>query len=477
MLLRWGSVALVILIVVVSVVEYVGHKTPLEQLMGVVSWFGGQTMADATGRPRQGQTVIRMGVASWQMREFPWDETIRRYEEKHPDIRIEATPLPEGSLNSMLLFWASGYTEFDCVVAWADEEIHPFIDYNWNSPEPERRSLLVNVRDPKYLTGEQLGTFVPALWAGCTRVDERTGTACSYELPWMGEVLALNYNKKFLEERGINTPLRTWEEVEEASKKLMGLTYQGKPVAPLAMNFDQKGFFAQNCYVPMLAAYKKDRGIANEKGRIDVSSPEAAEVFKTLKRWYQAGYISRSAMVSADVEQDLRVMRAAMYPHWQSRGLWAVSDHGSDVIGIAPTPGADVAGSLVATYGAIIPKCSPHIKEAFQFCYEALCTDDYGFQTGVSIGWKDPETGKIAHGGKMPSIKSMYEKPDMPPGIVELGRGLSRGYVVPDPVNWMQCSEIIVVEFQKFLTGTTPTAEEALKRVQVRLDQEVYPQR
>ncbi len=468
-MLRWACIILAALIAACGIVEYALHVTPLEQLEAIVT----RQAPEGSGLPGGG-SVIRLGIASWQMEEFPWDETIRRYQSAHQgQVTIRVSILPEGTFNSVLLFWASGYTEYDVVVAWADEEIHPFINYNWSTDDPARRSLLVNVVD--CLTPEQLDSFVPALFGGSSRKDPQTGRINRYELPWMGEILALNYNKEFFKARGIENVPRSWEEVEQACQKLQGLSHEGFKVAPLAMNFSQTVFFGQNCYIPMLAAFKQGRGVADEKGRLDVSSPEAVRVFETLKRWYKAGYITPNCMVNEAVEQDLRTMRAAMYPHWQSRGLWAVKDHGPEVIGIAPTPGAQQAGTLVSTYGCIIPKCSLVIRQAVDFCYEAFCTDTYGFQSAVAKGWT--VDGKLRGGGKMPATKQMYRRDDLPPGIAELGRSLDRGYSFPDQVNWNQCADVLVVEFQRYLAGDYATAEDALAKVRQRFADEVYAEK
>ena len=459
-MLRRICIGLVVLIVIAGVVEYAWHLTPLEQLQALITGKAPEGSGPFAG----GQTVIRLGIASWQMDEFPWEETIRKFEAAHDHkIKIRTSALPEGTFNSMLLFWVSGHTEYDVIVAWADEEIHPFINYNWSTRDPARRSLIINVRE--HLTAEQLDGFVPALFGGSGRKDPQTGQTNLYELPWMGEVLALNYNKKFFQARGIETVPQTWQEVEDACKKLAGLKHDGVKVAPLAMNFSQTVFFGQNCYIPLLAAFKGARGVADEKGRLDVASPAAVRVFETLKRWHQAGYITANCLVNEAVEQDLRVMRAAMYPHWQSRGLWAVQDHGPETIGIGPTPGARQAGSLVSTYGCIIPKCSPVVRQTVDFCYEAFCTDTYGFQTAV------------AKRGKMPAAKAVYQRRDLPPGIAELGRSLDQGYSFPDQVNWNQCADILVVEFQRYLSGDVDTAEEALANVQRRFTEEVYAEK
>ena len=469
-MLRWFCVIAAVLIVVLGVVEYVWEWTPLDILTGDFVEVGAE----------QGVTVIRLGVAAWQVAEFPWEETIRRFEEDTGGkVRIRMSILPGDTANSLLLFWGRfGHTGYDAIVAFADEEIHPFIEYNWSAKDPAERSLLVNVAE--YLSEEQIRSFVPPLLVGSSKRDPDTGKMNLYELPWMGEVLALNYNRKFFKQAGVDKVPETWEEVEAVCEKLMGLTYKGQKVAPLAMNFAQKGFFTQNCYVPMLAAFKKGAGVEDENGRLDVSSPEAVRVFKTFKRWYDAGYVSDQAFISSAVEEDLRTQRAVMYPHWQSRGLWAVDDLGADVIGIAATPGAGLTnpqtgrsvGSLVATYGVVVPKCSPVKEQAVRVCYEVFCTDKYGFQSAVAKGYM--LHGKKKGGNKMPATNEIYEQPDLPKGVRELRRSLETGYFYPDVTNWLQTSDILVVEFQKFLRGTTPTAQQALATVQQRLAEEVY---
>lgn len=470
-MLRWICLAAMLLIALISVVEYVWHLTPLEQLVTVIGRGEAQGTGEG-GTTVEPTTTIRVAIASWQLDEFPWEETIRKYEKAHGGkVRVTLSSIPGTAINTMLLFWAAGKTEYDVIVAWFDGEIQPYINYNFNSPDPERRSLIVNVRE--YLTPEQVESFVPTMFVGSSRANpENPEETNLYEVPWMGEMLALNYNKKFFRERGIGKVPTTWEEVEQVARKLKGLQYEGRPIAPLAMYFGQRfGFFGQNTYIPMLAAFKKGRGITDEKGRLDVSSAEAVKVFETLKRFKDDGLVSPNCMT--DVDQDLRSRAAAIYFHWQSRGMWAVKDHGTDVIGIAPTPGSAEAGALVATYGAIIPRCSPVKKEAVQFAYEAFATDTHGFQSAVANGWV--VEGERVGGGKMPVIREMYtEKGQLNPDIARLGLAIDRAYYYPDVVNWQMVSEILVVEFQKYLTGTTPTAEEALAVIRRRFADEVY---
>ena len=103
---------------------------------------------------------------------------------------------------------------------------------------------------------------------------------------------------------------------------------------------------------------------------------------------------------------------------------------------------------------------------------KAFCTDKYGFQSAVAKGYM--LHGKKKGGNKMPATNEIYEQPDLPKGVRELRRSLETGYFYPDVTNWLQTSDILVVEFQKFLRGTTPTAQQALATVQQRLAEEVY---
>ena len=464
-MLKWISAILLALIVTAGVLEYTTGRSPLEQVLALAGWARG---ADS----EIGKTVIRLGISGWQMDEFPWDATIRRYEAAHPAVRIRASVLPEDTIKSMLLSWARGQTSFDVILIWADEEIQSFIDYR--TRDDEGHSLLINVR--RYLSKEQIDSFMPALMAGSSRT-EPNGQIRTYELPWMGEVLALNYNRQYFAQRGIAAPPKTWEEVEQVCRKLKGLKHGDKDVSPLALDFSQSFFFGQNTYIPMLAAFKEGRGIKDARGRLDVSSPEAVKVFETLKRWYKAGYITLNAMNNESVEQELRALRTAMYPHWQSRGLMAVKELGPGVIGLAPSPGSEQAGSLVSTYGCIIPKCSPVVRPAVDFCYETFSTDTYGYQTAEANGWTftDSKGNQVRKGGgKMPATKALYERADLMPGIAEMVPALKKGYSYADPLRWSQVAEILVVEFQKYLTGEHDTAQAALAKVQQRMDQEVY---
>jgi len=462
-MLRWICLILVVVIVALSVVEYVWRVTPLQLIMGD---FG-------PGAGDGDVLVIRIGVAAWETREFPWMETIRRYEATTGGkVRFDVKILPEENKNAIFLSWANGMTDYDVVVAFADEEIHPFINYNRSDADVDKRGLLVDVK--KYLKKEDVESIVTAYYHDSSRrYPDEPGVVHYYEIPWMGEVMALNYNKKFFEARGIDKVPETWDEVADACEKLKGLKHDGLDVAPIGFFWAQRfAWFIPNCYLGMLAEARGDKGVTDEKGRLLIEGPEAVAVLERLKRWYEKGYVTDLSFSSGAIEQALRVQRTAMYCHWQSRGLWAVKDLGADVIGIAPIPGMKKSGALMSTYGCIFPRCSPVAEKAIPICYRVFCTDEFGFQSGVARGFM--RDGKKVGGGKMPTPRAMYDAPDLPPGIAELGAGIDKGYGIPDPSNLQQLNDIFVVEFQKYIRGKTDTAEKVLEIVRKRWATEVY---
>jgi len=75
-------------------------------------------------------------------------------------------------------------------------------------------------------------------------------------------------------------------------------------------------------------------------------------------------------------------------------------------------------------------------------------------------------------------MKELYaekeQRPDLPRIVLDLETSLKGSYFFPDLANWSQCATILVVEFQRYLTGEHPTAEAALQAAQSRFAQEVY---
>ena len=326
------------------------------------------------------------------------------------------------------------------------------------------------------LSAGLLDEFLPGYLENCRLVDPRIGEERLYGLPFMGEIHALNYRKDMLAEQGIAESQLpdTWEDFERLARRL-----RDPEQKQYGMTFDlSTNFFTQNDYVPMLRALAGD--VEDEQGRLDVSSPEAAETFRILKRWYEEGLMPAGALTPYQAADDFRAKIAVLFPNWQSRGFWAIKgmEDGEKHIGIGPCPESNKVGSLLAHYVGVIPRASPVPREAARVLVEAICFD---LQPGV------------AKAGKMSTIKYIYDRQDpdsrpnpAPPAIEELRKlvepsyrvpgwmlslrpTVDLGYCVPDPITWNRVRDIVGIEFQKYLSEDI-TAEEALARAKRQID-------
>lgn len=401
-------------------------------LIVCVAGFAAELLLYRTGAFEGDKKVIRIGIAGWQKGELPWDRVISEYERKH-NVKIELSMVPSGSETSLLFYWSNDLTPFDVVCSLADEEIHPYI----------RKGLLIDFR--KYLSREQLDKLVPATLAGST-VRSADGSLGTYCLPYQCEFMVMNYRKDIFDSFGIKEIPDTWAKLAAAAGRIKGYTENGRPVAPICMDFTANVFFGQNCFIPLLAEYKKT-GIADSRGRLDIYGDEAIKVFVTLKEWYDKGLVSQSAMEGGQ-ENDFIGGMGAVFCHWQTRGKKAMDmlENGKNKIAFAPIPGSRTAGALVSCYGAIIPKCSPVKDEAVRFCYEAFTTD------------MQPE---VAAAGTLPCIRSLYVQGKVEPWMLGIYGMLENGYGFPDPDTWPRVRKILGYAFGKYMSGQM-SPEEAI---------------
>lgn len=432
---------------------------------------------------RQGSvTRVRVMVDAWQYSEFQDPDkdltrALRAFEQRHPEIKVDLRISPEANEIQLMLPWREGTTPFDLLLTTNNETIVRYVEGGFLAP-------LDGYLEPE-MSGGLMEEFLPGYLQYCQLPDPRTGETHVYGLPWLGEIQALNYWKDALRERGIperELP-RTWEEFEALARRLKGAAQQAKgagaPVVQHGMTFDfSMTFFAQNAYIPVLRALAGK--VTDERGRIDVSSPEAEQTFALLKRWFEEGLIPKGALTMHQAADDFRARIAVLFPNWQSRGFWAIRamKEGEKHIGIVPCPGSQEHGSLVAHYIGVVPKASPVPREAARVLLEAICFD---LQPGV---------GKA---GKMPTITWIYDRqaasqrprpvspeiarlralvdPDyrVPDWMLTLRPTVDKGYCIPDPLTWQRVADILGTEFQKYLTEDIP-AREALARAKRQID-------
>jgi ABC-type glycerol-3-phosphate transport system substrate-binding protein len=307
-------------------------------------------------------------------------------------------------------------------------------------------------------------------------VDPRTGEEHLYALPYLGELHSLNYHRDALAAHGLSERdlPHSWEEFERLARKL-----HDPEQMQYGMTFDlSTTFFCQNTYVPILSAFAGDA--VDAQGRIDVTSREAAGTFELVKRWYREGLIPQGALTIYQSADDFRAGIAVMFANWQSRGAWAMRTmpEGEERIGIGPCPGSEEVGSLLAHYVGVIPKASPVPAEAARLLLEAIV---YDLQPGVvKAGCMSPikhiyDQHRPGYGQEVvpASIQRLRDLVDadfrVPAWMIPLRPTVERGYVIPDPLTWQRVSDIMGVEFQKYLREEIP-AEEALGRAKRQID-------
>jgi len=424
--------------------------------------------------PRQGGvTRVRVMVDAWQYSEFQdpdrdLERCLRDFEKRHPEIQVDLRISPEANEIQLMLPWRQGATPFDLLLTTNNETITRYAEGGYLTP-------LEQYLQPELAAG-LLNEFLPGYLQYCQLADPRTGQQHLYGLPWLGEIQALNYWKDALRERGIpeSELPDDWPAFERLARKLRDPAHK-----QYGMTFDlSTTFFAQNAYIPVLRALAGD--VVDEKGRIDVSSPQAKQTFELLKRWFDQGLLPKGALTIHQAADDFRARIAVLFPNWQSRGFWAIREmkQGEKHVGIVPCPGSRKHGSLVAHYIGVIPKASPVPREAARVLLEAICFD---LQAGV------------AKAGKMCTITYIYDRQQpgyrsrpAPPEIQAL-RGLvdphyrlqawmlslrptvDKGYCIPDPLTWQRVADIVGTEFQKHLSQNI-SADQALARAKRQID-------
>ena len=424
--------------------------------------------------PRQGGvTRVRVLVAAWQYSEFQdpdgdLERAVRAFEERHPDIDIDLRIMPEGNEITLMLPWRAGATPFDLLLLINNMSIVQNVEGGFLTPLEDQLE--------EELSAGLLDEFLPGYLTGCRLPDARTGEQHLYGLPFMGEIHALNYRKDLLAAGGLDESdlPDTWEDFARLSRLLRDPEQQ-----QYGMTFDlSMNFFTQNAYIPMLRSLAGD--IVDENSRLDVSSPEAAETFRTFKDWYQEGLTPAGALTPYQAADDFRAGIAVLFPCWQSRGFWAIKgmENGEEHIGIGPCPGSEEVGSLLAHYVGIIPESSPVPREAARVLVEVFCFD---LQPGVAKAGKmstirylyDRQDPNYRPGEEPPQIQALHALVDpsyrAPDWMVSLRPTVDLGYCVPDPATWPRVSEIVGIEFQKFLHEDI-SAEEALGRAQRQID-------
>jgi ABC-type glycerol-3-phosphate transport system substrate-binding protein len=318
---------------------------------------------------------------------------------------------------------------------------------NYSVEKYHRRDLAIPLDD---LLGEEvLGRIFPGMLAA-SRAEGKT-----YLLPFMGEVEVLNFRTDLFEKAGFENPPETWEEFEQFADRL---TDQEKQKYGISIILGGRFFFYQNAYVPLLRSFG---GTAvGSDGHVDLSSRAAHKTFRTLKRWWKKGLISPACKTKSGAPDDFTSGITAMFPNWQSRGLWALRRGTmTGKIGFAPLPGSKKVGSLFAVHGAMILKGSTMQKESALYLKE------------VVLGYAQKD---IIAAGKMAVTGDAYTPDRMPEWMIEVGKTLSNGYTLPEPMLTQEVSEYVCVAFEEYLDSDSDDPAPFLEKANREINQRIY---
>lgn len=277
----------------------------------------------------------------------------------------------------------------------------------------------------KWLPGTLDTLIAPAAQEAC-----RTGKF--REVPYLGEVMVLNFNRQILAEAGIKTPASNWRELEEHANILLAAKPRATPLA-LVLNADSEVYF----FYPMLLGLA---GTCSDKdGWPLTDGPAVAEALNSLRRWREKGLCNG---VGADAFSLFRSGDAAYFISWASHGTMAAASLGPGNVGFAPLPGP----AYVSFHRGVVPKDRPHVGMAARYLSEVLLADEMQHA--------------IFAAGKIGVRKVDFESADLPAAIRPLRQHLEHGSSGPTaPFNLDKLSLAIHKAVQGVATGQLTTGE------------------
>ncbi|WP_059104322.1 ABC transporter substrate-binding protein [Shouchella shacheensis] len=169
------------------------------------------------GCGEQSDGVMEVSLTGWQASPTEQrflDETIEAFEEKHPDIKVNFSTIPDRYMDIMRtrliglegpdVFFLDAFEAPGLIETGALEPLDPYITEEFELDDFEQPLL-------EAFEGDDGG---------------------QYGLPKDTSTLALFYNKELFAEAGIESPPETWEELEEAAEMLTTDGVYGFGVAP-----------------------------------------------------------------------------------------------------------------------------------------------------------------------------------------------------------------------------------------------------
>ncbi|CAN5776442.1 hypothetical protein BH09VER1_BH09VER1_17180 [soil metagenome] len=286
---------------------------------------------------------------------------------------------------------------------------------------------------------EDLGPLLPdvpdRLIGPALREARRTGAF--REVPYLGEVMVLNYNRRLLTELGISTPAKNWAELQAQAEQIHLQRPNLTPVG-LVLNADSEVYY----YYPALL------GLAgtceDQKGWPLTDTPAALAALKTLQDWRHRGLCNG---VGVDSFSLFRSGDAVYFISWASHGSMAASSLGSENVGFVPLAGP----AYVSFHRGVVPSHRPHPALAAHYLRDVMLSP--AFQQAIYAA------------GKVGVLKEDFASTRLPAAILPLRDQLEHGSIGPStPYNIDRVNLAIHQAVQGVATGQL-TPEEAIRQM------------
>lgn len=300
--------------------------------------------------------TLRIGIYGYMTQGIPFDQIIKNYQQKHPDVVLNVEPLP----GAVVADWPATVRKFTLEARQRQASVDLLIGPTpWIEPAPLAQAEAIEPLDgllPKQIVND--------LYRSVLREATYSGDGKLYVLPWWSDVTGLIYRRSFLQEgAGTDKAPETWDQLVAYSEKIRAKF--GTRVYAYGADWWASHRLFLAIYVTLTREpYDKD-------GIWKVDSDAFTETLAMIQKLY--------AFMPAASQQDLgssRVFQAgglAMETYWQTQMLRAVqAGQPANDIFMAPNPRGRHSGTIFWTAGAIVPKHSPNKEEAARFMVEGL---------------------------------------------------------------------------------------------------------
>lgn len=305
-----------------------------------------------------GDENYTLTVWYWGEQEAPgyqnyMEEMVKRYEEKHQNVKVEAVLQESDNL----------YSAFRTAEAAGEG---PDIQYMWGGTQAMEDVWKGNVAPiSDYVTEEELSVVDSA------SLVETNWNGQQWGIPAYSFTYGIAYDKEAMAAVGVDPdrPFDTWEEFIDVCQRLKDGGY-----TPLGMGL-------KDGYLPAwIGIFLGQQNLDNVNEMIDLMSGKESFTDQKYSEWldkleelWNAGYINDD-ILSLDLYQGQQLIesgKAVMTLHTQAYAVSLEQSMGADKIGFAKAPiygNSELADSIASPSQVyVIPKSAKHKEEAADF--------------------------------------------------------------------------------------------------------------